>query len=356
MNQIGQRIKELRRKNDLTQEKLADFLGVTYQSVSKWECGTTMPDLAMIVPLARLLGVTADELLGMKPVETDERKAYFDAEFFQFWKKDHAHDLEIAREAVAEYPGDCRYLYWLASDEWYVGYSDEYAGTDTETQFLTSAVRHYEMVLENCEDTELRRRTLFGLVHACRDLGRYDDARTYAEMVPEAPESTRDDALMLCLQGEELKTLYRKRIKKALVKLHSTLSQLWYYEDDPCEEAMDAEEAAIKAVITDGNYQHFHISLAMIWQERARMAMRNGDSDAAVRALETAMEHAKQYDTMAAEGMERYTCPILDDYCEDHRADRKDEDWSMMGVVREFSDRPVFDALRDRDDFKAIYG
>ena len=41
MNNIGQRIRKLRKKNDLTQEKLADLLGVTYQSVSKWECGVS---------------------------------------------------------------------------------------------------------------------------------------------------------------------------------------------------------------------------------------------------------------------------------------------------------------------------
>lgn len=64
MFNIGQKIKELRRKNDLTQEKLADSLGVSYQAVSKWETGVSSPDLSLIVPLARLFEVTTDELLG----------------------------------------------------------------------------------------------------------------------------------------------------------------------------------------------------------------------------------------------------------------------------------------------------
>ena len=65
MNQIGQRIKELRRKNDLTQEKLADFLGVTYQSVSKWECGLCCPDVMLLPLLAKIFGVSTDTLLGI---------------------------------------------------------------------------------------------------------------------------------------------------------------------------------------------------------------------------------------------------------------------------------------------------
>ena len=38
---IGERIRDLRKKRDLTQEKLADFLGVSYQAVSKWECNAS---------------------------------------------------------------------------------------------------------------------------------------------------------------------------------------------------------------------------------------------------------------------------------------------------------------------------
>ena len=52
MKHIGQKIKELRKKNDMTQEKLADYLFVSYLAVSKWETGAASPDLSLIVPLA----------------------------------------------------------------------------------------------------------------------------------------------------------------------------------------------------------------------------------------------------------------------------------------------------------------
>ena len=355
MNHIGQRIKELRKKNDLTQEKLADLLGVTYQSVSKWECGTTMPDLTMIVPLARVLHISTDELLGMKPVEQDERKAYFDSEYFQFWKKDHEKDLEIARQAAAEYPDDYRYLYWLASNEWYVGFSDAYVGTDTEKKLISDSIRHCEMILENCDDTELRNHAIYSLVSAYSYTNQYDEAKKYAEMYPEEPESAQDDVLMLCLQGEELEFLYKKRIKKALIKLHSALSQLWYYEDEPCVEAMDAEETVIKSVITDENYQHFHSILSSIYEERARIAMRNGDPDAAVSALNYAMKHAKSFEEMQENGIEQYTCPVLSGYKEDHRDDRREEVWSLTNTVREYIEMNIFDPLRSRQDIKALF-
>ncbi len=357
MNNIGQRIRELRKKNDLTQEKLADFLGVTYQSVSKWECGTTLPDLAMIVPLARVLHVSADELLGMKPAEQDERRAYFDAEYFQFWKKDHEEDLEIARQAVAEYPGDCRYLYWLASNEWYVGYSVKYMGTDTEKELLASSIRHYEMVLENCEDTEIRNHTIFGLVHAYKSIRRYDEAKKYAMMYPDEPESCRDDVLAQCLQGKEQELQCKKIIRKCLLKLCNALSQLRYISDASDEETaiMAAEEAVIKAVITDGNYQHFDITLSLIYEERAKLAMRAGDHNAAMQALSAAMKHAAEFDKTDESGMERYTCPVLSDYTEDHRDNRK-EDWSMTGDVKCCAKDRIFDPLRGREDFKSIFG
>jgi transcriptional regulator with XRE-family HTH domain len=74
MKSIGEKIKELRLKNDMTQEKLADYLFVTYQTVSKWETGVTSPDLSMIVPLARLFRVTTDELFDYRESVEDLKR------------------------------------------------------------------------------------------------------------------------------------------------------------------------------------------------------------------------------------------------------------------------------------------
>ena len=51
---IGENIRNFRKKNDLTQEALADRLGVTYQSISRWENGTTYPDLELIPAIAEV--------------------------------------------------------------------------------------------------------------------------------------------------------------------------------------------------------------------------------------------------------------------------------------------------------------
>ena len=59
---IGEKIRELRKKNNITQEALAEALKISFQSVSKWENNTAMPDISMVVPIANFFGITTDEL------------------------------------------------------------------------------------------------------------------------------------------------------------------------------------------------------------------------------------------------------------------------------------------------------
>ncbi|MBO5701785.1 MAG: helix-turn-helix transcriptional regulator [Clostridia bacterium] len=72
MKQIGENIAKLRRANGMTQEQLAEIIGVSAQSVSKWETSTTMPDIMLLPVLADIFGVTVDAMYGR--IKTDEGK------------------------------------------------------------------------------------------------------------------------------------------------------------------------------------------------------------------------------------------------------------------------------------------
>ncbi|NMA37068.1 MAG: helix-turn-helix transcriptional regulator [Papillibacter sp.] len=59
---IGRNIKRLREEKKITQQQLADALGITYQAVSKWECGTTLPDVTILPLIAEYFCVSIDSL------------------------------------------------------------------------------------------------------------------------------------------------------------------------------------------------------------------------------------------------------------------------------------------------------
>lgn len=64
MNNIGKLIIKYRKENDVTQQELANILGVSNTAISKWESGTNLPDISLIKPLSELLDVSIMTLIG----------------------------------------------------------------------------------------------------------------------------------------------------------------------------------------------------------------------------------------------------------------------------------------------------
>lgn len=69
---IGENIRSCRRKMNLTQEQLAEKLGVSFQSVSRWENDLTYPDTELLPVLSKIFGITTDELLGVPKVKKEQ--------------------------------------------------------------------------------------------------------------------------------------------------------------------------------------------------------------------------------------------------------------------------------------------
>ena len=78
MLQFKDKIKKLRKDKDMTQEQLAEYMRVSPQAVSRWETGTTCPDIFALPALAELFGITVDGLLG---VDEKENKKKSEASF-----------------------------------------------------------------------------------------------------------------------------------------------------------------------------------------------------------------------------------------------------------------------------------
>ena len=84
----GQFIAELRKEQELTQQKLAEKIGVSNKTVSKWECGNGMPDISSIIPLCEVLNITVNELIAGERLTRENYPQKADENMMHFMKKE----------------------------------------------------------------------------------------------------------------------------------------------------------------------------------------------------------------------------------------------------------------------------
>lgn len=122
---IGEKIKALRKTKNISQESLANVLGVTFQAVSKWETGATTPDVSLIPPLASFFGVSIDELFDYNVWENERivdeicRKA-------AILIRDDAKEAEkVLNEGLKQFPANEKLLTVLVYALWVIPERDE---------------------------------------------------------------------------------------------------------------------------------------------------------------------------------------------------------------------------------------
>ena len=163
---IGENIKRLRKEKDLTQETLAEALGVSCASVSKWERQETFPDITLLQPLAYFFGVSVDDLLGYDrekiQKEIDGVLAHYVELYREFDPVTRTHPKaqeaeSYIRSAYEKYPGDYRIM---SAYMWHIG--GNYADNDPLV-LVEHADEFREIcrrILEGCPDFRLRQDAL----------------------------------------------------------------------------------------------------------------------------------------------------------------------------------------------------
>lgn len=148
---FSENLVKMRHKKKITQEQLADFLGVTKASVSKWETGNTLPDIQILPLLASYFDTTLDELLGYEPTLSKEQiKCLYHRLAEDFAEKPFEEVMEESQELVKKYYSCYPFLQQI-SILW-LNHAPLAPDPARQEQIRENIVGLCDRIIENCRD------------------------------------------------------------------------------------------------------------------------------------------------------------------------------------------------------------
>ena len=346
---IGAKIKELRRKRGITQERLAEYLNISSQAVSKWENGAALPDISLVPQLVSFFGVSADELFSLNKSMTDKRVLWYREEYERLGKLyDNDGSITLMKQALSEMPANYEFMLNLA----YMLSRSDKRPRDTDT-----IISLCERILEDCTDDNFRYPAMKLL---CSCYSHTDRKAEALAIVDNLPDMLIEKGFWKerVLDGEE--RVIQKQ-KNLILLLDMIVSNLIYLSSNgfmgtslTIEEKIEFAEAALKiysAVFYKGHKADSSGTFRHIYERMSELYCCLNDKEKAIDCLIKAAEAAESYDNTISAEKNYYPIFIRNVKC-------KHEERHYLDTVRllQLMDiRPAFDAIRDTGEFKKIH-
>lgn len=352
---IGATIKNMRREKDITQEELADILGVSCQSVSRWETGACYPDMELLPVLSDFFGVTVDKLLGINEAVEQKKVEEYLNRFQEAINQGKVYDcIAIAREGVAEYPNNfallnkLMYALSLSGDdtgnipEW----KENMEKYDGEITALGERIRKY------CPDQNIRLEATARLALNHCDMGRREIGRAIFESLPSS-EFCKEKWMWWSLSEEEKLPFLRNKIKQ-YYEIFSSF--VWQLADSGCisdEQSIFVMKKVLELekIVHDNEAPPIKWATARIPFDIARLYARIGDDQKAVEQLKIAAAGAKAFDGRPEKQL--FSGILLGDIVVKRIDFETSDTRPLCEIMRDkwllFKD---FDKLRNMDEFK----
>ena len=335
---IGKHIKELRNRDGVTQDALAEALGVTGQAISKWENESGYPDIEYITPIANFFNVTIDQLFGHDRSESENKiNEYCEKldELHRNWADVNTR-IDLARQALAEFPAEEKLLVRLATalwEKWSDDASDEcFLFVDGKTVYNFDKVRAtegweepaqiMEKLLATSIDDKIRSECRDILIRLYGNIGEKEKVYKLAEYCPDCKAAN----LFAAFNG-----IYEKEAREnSQILLQDALLKLRVHFPRQTKDltlkakAMEKTIELHKFVFDDGNYAFLHVKMEHLYIDYADVLLQQERFDEGFSALENAYDHAKKFDAyldkLHKEGEVGYTSTFTDslkDYSKD---------------------------------------
>ncbi len=360
MLKLGEKIKRLRSQRELTQEQLADILGVSAQAVSRWENDSTYPDITLLPTIASYFEITLDELMGMEDFKNEEKLKELDEKIVKNGTEGLIYDnILLLRDAVKTYPTDYQLQLRLINQLTFCQYKNGRGLTEEEKNSLNrEAVEIGNRILSRCTDGDIINKTTRELSYIYSRLGEKEKAVEYAKRLPNIA-CTDTVVLGDLLEGEQQKQHLKWSIEAYTSVLWCSLNNLadLGYKDDTMTAAeriaiMKKALAIFEILYENGDYLNYSTTVSITHCEIASMAMLDGDRELALSSLEKAAEFAIMSDTLPEKA--RHTSLLLKNL-EWNRSDMsKNYDFTDCKILYDKMQTERYDAIRDDKRFIAV--
>lgn len=216
---LGEKIRTLRKGKNISQEVLANYLGVTFQAVSKWEKGETLPDVTMIPAIASFFEVSTDELFDFNRLET-EQKVLKQCGEIALWRNDRPQEAEVAyRELLRQYPGNdiimANLLYVLQN-------LDKHEETISLCKTVMTGTKY----------DDIRFDAAWIMAETYKAMGEYALCKEAIDLIPEFFFTHREEKALL-LEGEDMfRPAWQQKCESIERYISMTMRIADYYEEN----------------------------------------------------------------------------------------------------------------------------
>lgn len=335
---IGKNIKDLRKRDNRTQEDLAKALGVTCQAISRWESNGGYPDMELVPAIANYFHVSIDELFGYHGDREAQIQAIADKAdaairalggFLGEGQGDLTDTVEMLRGAVEEFPNEPELMIKLADCLFYLGWQkngvnpkikegDPYQYDDIERNknniYWQESLQVYNKLLGLDVPTKYREASRHFMIHMYKYMGEYEKAKAIAN--EQSPiHSCKEVFLTLATVGEEQAKYEGELIITLLTHLHGTVSRSVLMNSDLSSSEYGREVLfslihMIEAIFPDGRCGRMHWELRYLYDTLAMLESRHGDHAKALSYFEKGFDHHKEYCRISSNAY-NYSAPLV---------------------------------------------
>ena len=180
---IGEQIKKYRKNAGLTQEQVANDLGVSTPAVNKWEKGNTYPDISLLPALARLLRIDMNELFSFREELTEKEIGQFVNDLSEVSLDNFAKVFEMAAGKIQEYP-HCDLLIYTVATVLNGALTLSDLNDEKKSEYYTVLIEWLERTADS-QDEKVRNASISMLAAKYVQLEKYEEANIFLNKIPD---------------------------------------------------------------------------------------------------------------------------------------------------------------------------